>query len=482
MRDPRFWRALAITLACTFAIYLIAFRPSSFTDPLLLGALVFLQVLAAILLKYREAFFPTLVLVFLFAGTAVPAHELWTSVRWVVLGAGAVAGFLVWLRCNHLPLGALHLVALACVLTAVVSALVSAYPDVALLKAVSFLLLFVYAVTGGRVALAGREEKFLAGLLLGCEVLVYVSVLAYFVLHIELFGNRNSLGVAMGVVALPFLLWGLLVSESRSVRRRRIFALLLCQLLLLSSYERAGIIAALTSSALLCIVLRRYRLLLTSLVIALMTAAVVVTMVPLPMVNQSDDGSLTTRFVYKGKHEAGVLASRKTVWQKTISSLEEHPWFGTGFGTSATAYDKVQINEKFSSVGQVTREHGNSYLEIAEWVGLIGAVPFAVLLLLVVAKVARVCAWIRQTGIASSPAVPLSVFVAGALAHAGFEDWLFAVGYHTCVLFWIFVFMLADFAPAKAATPARYLAGESPSAICDNRFGVVANVQTCTFS
>lgn len=482
MRDHRFWRAFVITLACTSAIYLIVFRPSFFTDSLVLGALVFLQVLAAILLKYHEAFFPALVLVFLFAGTAVPAHELWASVRWVVLGVGAVAGFIVWLRCNHLPLGALHLIALACVLTAVVSALVSAYPDVALLKAVSLLLLFVYALTGGRVALAGREEKFLAGWLIGCELLVYVSVLAYFVLHIELFGNRNSLGVAMGVVALPFLLWGLLVSESRSVRRRRIFALLLCQLLLLTSYERAGIIAALTSSTLLCIALRRYRLLLTSLVITLMTAAVVVTTVPLPTVAQSDDGSLTSRFVYKGKREAGVLASRKTVWEKTISSLGEHPCFGTGFGTSATAYDKAQINERFSSVGQVTREHGNSYLEIAEWVGLIGVVPFAVLLLFVVANVARVCACIRRTGIASSPAVPLSMFVAGALVHAGFEDWLFAVGYHTCVLFWIFAFMLSDFVPTKAATPARYLAAKYPSAICQNRFGAVANVQTCTFS
>ncbi|HXZ31943.1 MAG TPA: O-antigen ligase family protein [Terriglobales bacterium] len=479
MRAHKFWRAFAIILTCAFALYLIAFRPGYFTDPIWLGALVFLQVLAAILVKYCEAFFPTLVLVFLFAGSAVPAHELWTSVRWLVLAAGAVAGLIVWLRCNHLTLGALHLIALACVLTAIVSALVSTYPDVALLKALSLLLLFVYAVTGGRVALAGREQKFLAGLLFGCEALVYISTVAYFVLHVELFGNRNSLGVAMGVVALPFLLWGLVVSDSRSLRRRRIFALLLCQLLLLASYERAGITAALTSSALLCLALRRYRLICVGLLIALITAAIVATVVPLPTVSQADDGSLTSRFVYKGKREAGVLASRKSVWQKTISSLEEHPWLGSGFGTSATAYDKTPIDQKFSSAGQVTREHGNSYLEIAEWVGLIGVVPFAFLLLLIMAKVARVCAWIHQTGVASSPAVPLAAFVAGALVHAGFEDWLFAVGYHTCVLFWVFAFMLADFVPARTAT--RYLDAKYPSTI-GNPLGALAGVQTCTFS
>lgn len=482
MPDHTFWRICFVVAACLFAVYLVAFRSSYFTNPMWLGALIFLQVLAAILLKYRQAFFPALVLVFFFAGSSVPAHELWTSVRWVVLAAGAGAGFIVWLKCNHLHLGAIHLIALACVLTAIVSALVSVYPGVTLLKALSLLLLFLYAITGGRVALAGREAQFLSSLLLGCELLVYISAVAYFVLHIELFGNRNSLGVAMGVVALPFLLWGLLVSETRFLRCRRIFALLLCQLLLLSSYERAGIIAALTSSVLLCVALRRYRVILTGLLLALATALAVASLVPLPVLNGSDDVSLSSRFVYKGNRDMGLLASRQTVWEKTISSLQEHPWFGTGFGTSATAYDKTQIEQKFSSAGQVTREHGNSYLAIAEWVGFVGVIPFAILLGLLVINVIRVCVWMRQTGIAASPAVPLAVFVAGGLVHAGFEDWLFAVGYHTCILFWVCAFILTDFAPITSARRLRYFAGQYASSACDRSFGQVASVQTCTFS
>lgn len=474
MRDRRFLLLSGMMLG-GFAFCVAFFRPGYFSDPRLLGGLVFLQLLVGLLLKYRKMFFPALIVVFLLAGTAVPAHDIWTSMRWLVLGAGAVAGFVMWLRSHDQPLGVFHLVAFACALTATVSAIVSAYPEVALLKALSLFLLFLYAASGARLALAGREDRFFLGLLLGCEILVYVSAVAYFVLHVELFGNRNSLGVVMGVVALPILLWGMLIREGRAERYRRVAALLLCQLLLLSSYERAGIVAALVSATLLCIGLRRYRLLFTGLALALLAAPVVMTFVPLPAVDLADDGSVTSRFVYKGKREAGILGSRKTVWGRTVSSLQEHPWFGTGFGTSATAYDKTQIVEKFSSAGQFTREHGNSYLEIVEWVGLLGVVPFAVLLLLVAAYVARVLAWMRRTGTASSPAVPLAVFLAGALVHAGFEDWLFAVGYHTCVLFWTFAFLLPDFVPAKAATRFRYFTLGYPYPVSDKHFGIAAN-------
>jgi O-antigen ligase len=451
MRDPRLLWVLGISLAVMFIIY-GAFRTSYFSEPTLLGALIVLQLLLAILLRYREAFFPALVVVFLLAGMGVPGHELWTSVRWILLGSGAAIGLLWWFKHGNVRLGLLHLVAAGCVVTALVSAFVSAYPDVALLKALSLFLLFAYAITGSRAALIGRQQRFFDGLLLACEGLVYLSATAYFGLHWELFGNRNSLGVVMGVVALPFLLWGAFVSQSRSVFRRRIFALLLCQFLLLSSYERAGIIAALTSSTLLCFVTRRYRFMLVGLVVALVTAFAVATVVPLPAQEQLDDSSLTSRFVYKGKREAGMLASRKTVWEKTLTSLQRHPWFGTGFGTSATAYDKTQVDAKFASVGQVTREHGTSYLEIAEWVGLVGVLPFAVLVVLLAAQVAGVLALARRTGLTSSPAVPLAVFVAGGLVHAGFEDWLFAVGYHTCVLFWILAFMLPDLSRMRAVT------------------------------
>lgn len=452
---------LGFAIALGFAFL----RPGYFSNPTLLGAMVFLQFLAVILLKYRQTFFAALIVFFLLAGMEVPDHEVWTSARWLVLAVGAVAGLMLWLKSNNRSIRIFHLAALGCVLTAIVSALVSAYPEVALLKATSLSLLFLYSATGIRVAVSGKEDEFFSALLLGCEVVVYVSAVAYFALHVELFGNRNSLGVVAGVVAFPILLWGLLISEPGPVRRRRTLAMLLCLALLLSSYERAGIVAALVSSTLLCVGLRRYRFFFGGIAVALVTALLVMAFVPLPVTDPSDDSSLTSRFVYKGKRESGVLASRKTVWEKTLSSLREHPWFGTGFGTSATSYDKSEVSATFSSAAQITREHGNSYLEIAEWVGLIGLLPFATLLFLVAVNVARVYVWMRRYSVKFSPAVPLAAFVAGALVHAGFEDWLFAVGYHTCVLFWAFAFLLSDFVPSKATARLRYFDERLPSPI-----------------
>jgi hypothetical protein len=476
MRNRRFLLVFAIMTGGTLALYVAFFRPGYFSDPRFLGGLVFLQLLAAILVKYRTMFFPVLMVVFLLAGTGMPAHDLWTSIRWFLLGAGALAGFVLWHRNPHRPIGIFHVVAFGCVLTALVSALVSAHPEVALLKGASLFLLFLYGASGARLASMGSEETIFPGLLLGCEILVYACALVYFVLHVEVFGNRNSLGVVMGVIALPFLLWGLLISENRSLRLRRFASLLLCLVLLLCSYERAGFVAALVSSTMLCVGLKRYRLFLAGLALVLLAALIVVAFVPSPAINQSDDNSLTTRFVYKGKREAGVLASRKTVWEKTLSSLREHPWFGTGFGTSATAYDNTQTGKNFSSSGQLMREHGNSYLEILEWVGWFGVAPFATLLLLVAMNIARVFASMRRTGTLSSPAVPLAAFLVGGLVHAGFEDWLFAVGYHTCVLFWIFAFLLPDFVPAKAV-PARFFRATYRTPVSDNHLARTANAQ-----
>ena len=96
-----------------------------------------------------------------------------------------------------------------------------------------------------------------------------------FVLHRAVFGNPNSFGAVMGVVTMPVLLWGVLISEGTSVNRRKAFALVLCILLLLTSHARAAILAASVSAPLLCVAMRRYRLLLKGVGVALVGAMVV---------------------------------------------------------------------------------------------------------------------------------------------------------------------------------------------------------------
>ena len=61
------------------------------------------------------------------------------------------------------------------VLAALVSAAVSSFPMLSFLKALSLLLLFLYASTGARLALSGREEKFFQRLLWFVEIVVYIS-------------------------------------------------------------------------------------------------------------------------------------------------------------------------------------------------------------------------------------------------------------------------------------------------------------------
>jgi hypothetical protein len=140
------------------------------------------------------------------------------------------------------------------VLAALVSAAESSFPVVSLMKALSLLLLFLYASTGARLAMGGREEKFFPRLLFFVEIVVYASAVAYLVLRRPIYGNPNSLGAIMGVVAVPLLFWRLLTTEGRTMHRRAIFHVFIIerQPSVLLSQARAGILAAVFHVALTC--------------------------------------------------------------------------------------------------------------------------------------------------------------------------------------------------------------------------------------
>ena len=449
-RLSRFFFPAMIVISCLFAAYSVVFRPAYFSNSDDLATLLFLQVLLAAIWNYRARFFPLLLAVFLWAGMVLPLNVAWTSGRWIVLAVGALVGLIVYARDQRYSFATFHLMAVFCVLAALVSAAVSAYPNLAFLKATSLLLLFLYGSTGARLAVMGREASFFSTLLLGCELLVYLTAISYFILRSEIFGNPNSMGAVMGVAAVPLLLWGILVSQRPTTRWRRTFAFALALLLLFSSYARAGIAGAVVSCILLCLALRRYGLMLRGLGLALALAAFVAAVVPL---HQQPSESLASAFVYKGERGDGILASRRPIWDETVSSIQEHPWFGSGFGTSPTSSEVVQQPANFASLRQASREHGNSYLAITEWVGLVGDIPFFALVVSIIVNVGRVLAQTRRTGNVFSPAVPLAGVLAAGLVHAAFEDWLFAVGYYLCIFFWALAFMMVDALPVTALSP-----------------------------
>jgi O-antigen ligase len=398
--------------------------------------------------NFRRVFFPLVIASFLFAGLNLHVGSGWTTARWIFLGVGAGVGLIMMMKERVHHLGVFHLIAGFAVLAALISAAVSHYPEVALLKTSSLLLLFLYASTGVRLAVAGREQRFFHGLLIGCEVFV-AAIATLHLVGIEAMGNPNSLGAVIGVVASPILLWGTMLDQKRIVRQRRMLLYAVCVYLLFASHSRASLGAAMLSFGLLSLVLRKYKLLIQGFAtILILTAAAGILR---PEAVSNNVSNFANDVVYKGgDREQGLFASRQSTWQAATDHIRENLWFGTGFGTTDTTSEANVPLGRLASSADVTAENGSSYLAVTEWVGLLGVLPFVMLLIALLRSALRTLQWTFRTGNPNHPALALALVVTGGLLHAGFEDWLFAPGYYLCVFYWSAAFLLSDLAPSAA--------------------------------
>ena len=446
---PLQWAGIALGLSRT--LYLAYTHLQYFSDGSFLGGILLLEIIIASVWKFDRRFFILLMIAFLWAGMHVPLKSAWTAGRWAVLGVGSVVGFIVWTKTPRRPFGSLHLIAFFCICAAFVSATVSSYIRMASLKAVSLALLFLYCAAGARLAVLGREDRFFRGVIWGSEIAVYVTAICYFGLGQSIWGNPNSLGAAMSIGVFPVLLWGWLTSERPVVKVRRLVALLLCAYLIRFSLARAGMASAMLVTVICCACLHRYKLLIKVGAMVLVLFAVTGMLAPETLNQQL--GDLKDAVLYKGHKEEGVMGSRRTPWDKSIASIKEHPLFGTGYGTSPTGVDPGMDFGRVSSSSATEREHGSSYITIAEWLGLLGVLPFLALLAVTVANVWKVCAWMKRTADPSNYSIPLAMVVLSGLCHASFEDWLFATGSYLCVYFWFFAFLLADLVPVSVVVP-----------------------------
>jgi len=454
------WAAGIVLGAC--ALFFMYSHLQYFGNLPFLGGILLLELVIAGVWRYEERFFGLLIIAFMWAGMTVPMQSAWRGGgRWVVLSAGAVVGFIVWTKAPRRPFGSLHLIAFFCVSAAFVSATVSPWVQMASLKALSLLLLFVYCASGGRLAVLGREERFFRGLLRGCELAVYVTAICYLGLGDSIWGNPNSLGVAMSVGVFPLLLWGWFTGDQRVEKFRRLAALLLCAYLVFFSMARAAMVSMIVVTLVFCVCLRQYQLLVKVVGFVLVLVAINGVLDPAALDRRVEN--ITNVVLYKGHKGEGMLGSRKTPWEKTKASIKEHPWFGTGYGTAPTGEDPGVGFGIVSSSAETAREHGSSYMAIAEWVGMLGLLPFAALLAITVWNAWKVLAWMRRTSDPRHYSIPMAMMVISGLIHAGFEDWLFAVGAYTCVYFWFFAFLLADFVPDAADVPLTAVAPRSPS-------------------
>jgi O-antigen ligase len=451
---------LLLTTLVAFGLLLAFVQrvPGLFANTTVLGGILALEIVLVGFSHFGSVFFPLLMGSFLWAGTALPFSTTANSLRWLFLAVGAFGGLVIWIKNSRSHrFAAFHLVALFCVASALVSAAVSELPTTALLKAASLFLLFLYASAGARLAIVGKEKQFIAGLVATCEWLVYFSAICYFVLDFRVFGNPNALGAIIGVVAVPILLWATSTAKTRFLRRRRFLELVLCATLLYLSDSRASILAATVAVLVFTVAARHQRFLFQCGFVFLFFLTFIAVVNPSHM----DDlvSSFTGRMLYKdptAAHE--ILESRLSPWGETLSVVRRHPWFGSGFGTSELGNDRPNsLPSAVHTDPGWNREHGSSYLALAEYLGLLGSVPFVLLLLMLLQRSIRVFRLVRATADSNHACFPFALVVIAGLVHAGFEDWLFAVGSYLCVFFWVCSFLLTDLIPAVERTRALFI-------------------------
>jgi O-antigen ligase len=437
----QYQRILLVVLVLWGAHYAYT-RPYSLGDPATYVALICGELLLVSIVHYRRVFFWVLMTSFLWAGLSLPLQGVWAAVRWPVLLCAATVGLALWLKEDRQHFGVIHFVAISCAVAAITSAVVSAFPRIAFLKALSLLLLLIYASGGARIAILGRERDFVRSLVNVCEILCYFAAVCYFGLHLEIFGNPNSLGAVAGVAFVPLGMWGVYTAETTVLRRRRWISLGVGVVLLVSSRSRAGLLSGVVAAAFLLLGMKRYRLFLRVTTLGVALVAVVGLWSP-DLLWQSGE-SVSSELIYKGHREMGLLGSRMGPWNTTMETIREHPFFGGGFGTTATGVDSDTGLSAFATTEGTSREHGNSYLALLEWVGLLGILPFLVLIGGVAMEVSAVCRYMLRTLDASHPAIPLAMVCLAGLVGAVFEDWLFAVGYYLSVFLWSMAFCLVD--------------------------------------
>jgi O-antigen ligase len=420
--------------------YLSVKRPYLFGEFNLI-ALMAIVVAGLIASQYETHFWTLMIGVFFWAGSAFPLAGAMSVFRWVVLGSGAFLALGYYVRKkNRIPFNHLHLLGLFAVIAAFSSAIVSVNPLLTLLKSLSLAALFLYGSMGARIFWSRNPEAFVRKLALMAEGLVYFTAICYLA-SFEVWGNPNSLGLIMGCICWPVLLWRFITPALRRKSPRHLIALFVCGALLVLSISRASLIAAAATSMFLLVGARRYRLLMIG------ASLFVVILLNMYLVTPERFQNASEALLYKTGERGDVLNSRQKSWERSMATFREHPWLGLGFGAADNSTD---ARFSYATQGYLTRERGSSYLTILETTGAVGTVFFALLILALIREIWRVFSWLRRTGKVNQPAVIAAAIIVAGLVNAFFEDWMFAVGYYMSVVFWLFAFSLRDWMACPA--------------------------------
>ena len=441
---------LVAAASIIFLLYLSVERPYLFGESNLL-ALMVLVAAGIVASQYETHFWPLMIAVFFWAGSGLPLAGPMELFRWVVLGSSAFLALAYYaMRSHRISFNHLHLLGLFTVVTVFASALVSVNPLMTLLKALSLAALFLYGSIGARILWSTNPEPFVRKLVLMSEVLVYLTAICYLV-SFQLWGNPNSLGLIMGCICWPVLLWRWMLPATRYEFRRRSIVLFVCGAFLVASLARASMIAAFLTSMFLLVGARRYR----TLLIGVSLFATILLMVYLKAPGRFHSASET--LLYKQSERRKLGESREKPWEQSVDTFRERPWLGWGFGVADNSAD-WRFN--YVTIGRLTRERGSSYLTMLEGTGVIGTLPFALLILCLIREIWRVFSWLRRTGKVNHPAVVAAPIILGGIVNAIFEDWMLAVGYYMSVFFWVIALSLRDWMACPVWSDAQPVAEE----------------------
>jgi O-antigen ligase len=389
--------------------------------PALIGA----AALALCLLRYRESFPLVACSVFIISTMDVPGRELYTMIRWIMLAIAGFIAFLTWTmkRETRIRFEWFHLLALLLVAVAVASTAISINPLMTALKSAAFAAMLFYSWIGIRVTLENQEQRFLEVSTKIVESVVYLLFVVYVGFGYPLFLNPNTLGGVISVICWPLLILATLKSPARHA-----VPFALCGYLLYLSESRASYLAAFFAGCFILLALKR-RLMLTTILIVV-TAVLVAVAAYYPYIIENQIQNL----VIKHTDTNGVMDTRVDLWAVGIANIKERPLFGGGFGVSVGRSENWQVS---FSAEDVNREKGNSYLAIAEEIGLVGSILPLCLILVLLKRMWQVC---------FSPHIALITIAFGGVVIAGlinafFEAWMFAAGSALGMFFWICAFL-----------------------------------------
>lgn len=375
-----------------------------------------------------------------FIGPAVLyANQIFTiNVRWAI--AAALAGLLLLNgKFGSLVRTDVGRTLLLSAVWALLTYFWSSVPRLSLMKAMALVLVSAVMFAAGhwwarRVAMVRVLDYLLptvalaiVATLVGTAAPQGITKMGDLELYQGLTGNPNMLGTLLAMT-VPVLLWRAYRARRQQVRwfwSSLVAVVVISQLL---ANSRAALLVTLITLMAFIFVLplrRRVTLVLSGLILSLLA----VSFTP----GWLEKGQ--ERYLYKGgAREAGVLATREDVWEKSYGLAVQGGWFGGGYGV--TIGDE-SFDGGFTAVGY-GREKGNSQLAIMEETGIVGLVLYLAFLAILFRRLYR--AFRFTPGPAERVLLALATgSLAGWVTHGTFEAWWVAPGSPEAAYWWALV-------------------------------------------